>query len=30
MFIPARIAELVLHFAHRDTPMKLALAQKFL
>lgn len=29
-FIPARIAELVQHFAHRDTPMKLALAQKFL
>lgn len=29
-FIPARIAELVDHFTHRDTPMKLALAQKFL
>ncbi len=29
-FIPARIAELVQHFAHRDTPMMLALAQKFL
>lgn len=29
-FIPARIAELVQHFAHRDTPMKLPLAQKFL
>ncbi len=29
-FIPARIAELVQHFAHRDTPMELALAQKFL
>ncbi|MCI5194472.1 MAG: ATP-binding protein [Candidatus Electrothrix sp. AU1_5] len=29
-FIPARIAELVQHFAHRDTPMKLDLAQKFL
>jgi hypothetical protein len=29
-FIPARIAELVQHFAHRDTPMALALAQKFL
>ncbi len=29
-FIPARIAELVQHFTHRDTPMKLALAQKFL
>jgi hypothetical protein len=29
-FIPARIAELVQHFAHRDTPMKLSLAQKFL
>ncbi len=29
-FIPARIAELVHHFAHRDTPMKLAIAQKFL
>lgn len=29
-FIPARIAELVQHFAHRDTPMTLALAQKFL
>lgn len=29
-FIPARIAELVQHFAHRDAPMKLALAQKFL
>lgn len=29
-FIPARIAELVQHFAHRDAPMRLALAQKFL
>ncbi|MCW8929629.1 MAG: ATP-binding protein [Gammaproteobacteria bacterium] len=29
-FIPARIAELVQYFAHRDTPMKQALAQKFL
>ncbi|KQR76938.1 hypothetical protein ASG35_11675 [Burkholderia sp. Leaf177] len=29
-FIPARIAELVQHFAHRDAPMKLGLAQKFL
>ncbi len=29
-FISARIAELVQHFAHRDTPMRLALAQKFL
>jgi hypothetical protein len=29
-FIPARIAELVQHFAHRDAPMMLALAQKFL
>lgn len=29
-FIPARIAELVQHFAHRDAPMALALAQKFL
>lgn len=29
-FIPARIAELVQHFAHRDTPMNSALAQKFL
>lgn len=29
-FIPARIAELVQHFAHRDAPMKLDLAQKFL
>lgn len=29
-FVPARIAELVQHFAHRDTPMKVALAQKFL
>lgn len=29
-FIPARIAELVQYFAHRDAPMKLALAQKFL
>jgi hypothetical protein len=28
--IPARIAELVQHFAHRETPMKLLLAQKFL
>ena len=28
--IPARIAELVQHFAHRDAPMRLALAQKFL
>lgn len=29
-FISARIAELVQHFAHRDAPMMLALAQKFL
>lgn len=29
-FIPARIAELVQHFAHRNSPMTLALAQKFL
>ena len=29
-FIPARIAEMVQHFAHRDAPMALALAQKFL
>lgn len=29
-FIPARIAELVQHLAHRDAPMTLALAQKFL
>ncbi len=29
-FILARIAELVQHFAHRDAPMTLALAQKFL
>jgi len=29
-FIPARIAELVQHFAHRDAPMRLALAQKLL
>ena len=29
-FIPARIAEMVQHFAHRDAPMTLALAQKFL
>jgi hypothetical protein len=29
-FIPARIAELVQHFAHRDAPMMLALAQMFL
>jgi hypothetical protein len=29
-FILARIAELVQHFTHRDSPMKLALAQKFL
>ncbi|MEN8261383.1 MAG: ATP-binding protein, partial [Pseudomonadota bacterium] len=29
-FIPARIAELVQHFAHRDSPMTPALAQKFL
>lgn len=29
-FILARVAELVQHFAHRDAPMKLALAQKFL
>jgi hypothetical protein len=29
-FIPARIAELVQHFAHRDAPLKLVLAQKFL
>ena len=30
MLIPARIAEMVQHFAHRDAPMTLALAQKFL
>ncbi|CAJ0774971.1 hypothetical protein [Ralstonia chuxiongensis] len=29
-FIPARIAELVQGFAHRDAPMRLDLAQKFL
>jgi hypothetical protein len=29
-FIPAQIAELVQHFAHRDAPMTLTLAQKFL
>lgn len=29
-FIPARIAELVQYFAHRDSPMAGALAQKFL
>ena len=29
-FIPARIAELVQHFTHRDAPMILALSQKFL
>lgn len=29
-FIPARIADLVQHFAHRDAPMALALSQKFL
>ena len=29
-FIPARIAELVQHFAHRDAPMPLTLEQKFL
>ncbi|MEH6782983.1 MAG: hypothetical protein V7688_03830 [Alcanivorax jadensis] len=29
-FIPARIAELVQYFAHRDAPMVLATAQKFL
>lgn len=29
-FIPARIAELVQHLAHRDAPMSLALAQTFL
>ena len=29
-FIPARIAELVQYFAHRDTPMALVLAQNFL
>jgi hypothetical protein len=29
-FVPARIAKLVQHFAHRDAPMTLALAQKFL
>ena len=29
-FIPARIAELVQYFTHRDTPMELSLAQKFL
>lgn len=29
-FIPARIAELVQHFSHRDAPMNQRLAQKFL
>jgi hypothetical protein len=29
-FIPVRVAELVQHFAHRNAPMTLALAQKFL
>ena len=29
-YIPARIAELVQHLAHRDAPMKKELAQKFL
>jgi len=29
-FIPARIAELVQYLSHRDAPIKLALAQKFL
>lgn len=29
-FIPTRIAELVQHFAHRDAPMHLILAQRFL
>ena len=29
-FIPARIAELVQYFAHRDAPMTLTLAQQFL
>ncbi len=29
-FIPARIAELVQHFAYRDAPMTLAVAQRFL
>lgn len=29
-FLPARIAELVQHFAHRDAPMTQNLAQKFL
>ena len=29
-FIPARVAELVQHFSHRDAPMELASAQKFL
>lgn len=29
-FISARIAELVQHFAHRDAPMELSLAQRFL
>lgn len=29
-FIPARIAELVQHFANRDAPLKLDLAQRFL
>ena len=29
-FIPARVAELAQHFAHRDAPMTLAMAQKFL
>lgn len=30
VFIPARIAGLVQHFAHREAPMPLVLAQKFL
>lgn len=29
-YIPARIAELIQHFSHRDTPMRQELAQKFL
>ncbi len=29
-FLPARIAELIQHLSHRDTPMTLPLAQKFL
>ena len=29
-FIPTRIAQLVQHFAHRDTPMRLPLAQQLL